>query len=776
MVFGTMGRMERALVVLIWLTVAGAAMAQTGDGCELPLVVPDVNDITVDLRSTSRGPGVLLTWPEPPDSASTCVALVDTAGLGLPVSVTGDYGDGLDRTFEFSFNTSGSVGDTTQNRHLCTWRNVNSARTGNVVGIVNLANTGGLWVRTEAGWARRNQGFPVYLPNANLISIALADDGTLLASLTSGSSSQVSSDPIGVYRATSDGVWQQVAADVFGRTLGARKVAVRPDDSRYLAIGTAEAGVFISADGGATFTQWTSALDPDAPGIPPRFEVTALHWTASRLYVAVLNYGLFISEDGGSTFVRASALEVPITPGSSSTLRPTINVIAEDPGDPDRVLVGLTNHGVWASTDGGATWASILVDYDGSDVGWTVSVTSLVVSADDPDHIVVGTIARLLRQTLDGGVTWTPSVTPFDDLETKPRIWDVVAHDGGLLAQVNNIGLIESTDVGATWTLVADQPYNRLARDLHSDGTVLYLPSTGGGMYQAGTPILLTDSLLRADTDPELRAIDLGLSITFDEGSITLVDANGDGDLDERSFRLVAQDYQGWIVWRSPRGNPDEMVMIGRYDKNNPETCIEGYCGDENFVILPNCFAERRAACFAFPAPGFVSFYDDEVFNGFTYQYAVTPYDFGDISRVIDPITISNPMVFPARFAGDEVGVGDGPGNQFAFQVNTEAAAALDGDEIYAYPNPLRLGAGIVGGEGEEVIWTNLPPDSQIQIFTLAGDEIAELPRDGRPQEGANMYSVARNADNRLLASGIYMWRVIMPERGDFRGKLVIIN
>jgi hypothetical protein len=143
---------------------------------------------------------------------------------------------------------------------------------------------------------------------------------------------------------------------------------------------------------------------------------------------------------------------------------------------------------------------------------------------------------------------------------------------------------------------------------------------------------------------------------------------------------------------------------------------------------------------------------------------------------VIDPISIASPMVFPARYAGDEVGVGDGPGNRFAVQVNTEAAAALDGDEIFVYPNPLRLGAGIVGGEGEEVIWTNLPPDSQIQIFTLAGDEIAELPRDGRPQEGANMYWVARNADNRLLASGIYMWRVIMPERGDFWGKLVIIN
>jgi len=219
-------------------------------------------------------------------------------------------------------------------------------------------------------------------------------------------------------------------------------------------------------------------------------------------------------------------------------------------------------------------------------------------------------------------------------------------------------------------------------------------------------------------------------------------------------------------------------VMIGRYDKNNPETCIEGYCGDENFVLLPNCFNERRAACFDFSVPGQVSFYDDDVFNGFSYYYAVTPFDFGDISQVLDPVSIDTPMVFPNRFSGDDYGLGDGLGNRFDIQVNIDAAASMDGEEIYAYPNPLRLGSGIVGGEGEEVIWTNLPPESRIQIFTLAGDEIAELPADAQEQQqlGGNMYWVARNNDGHLLASGIYIWRVIMPERGDFWGKLVIVR
>ena len=364
----------------------------------------------------------------------------------------------------------------------------------------------------------------------------------------------------------------------------------------------------------------------------------------------------------------------------------------------------------------------------------------------------------------------------------KPEVRSLVRHDGELLGLARttlrrNSGLIRSTDQGQTWTAVAGAPYNRFARTLLSTGGTLELPTTSGGIYTAGRSIPLDATVLQRDLDePELVSQPLGLSITFDGGSVELEDVDGDGIDEIDEFAIVAQDYQGWIVWRAQRGDEDDMVMIGRYDKNNPETCIEGFCGDESFVILPNCFAERRAACFDLSTPGFVSFYDEDIYNGFTYSYAVTPFDYGDVSTVEDIRAFNTPMVFPPRFPEDEYSSGEGQGNRFEYQVNEGAAAPEDGDEIYVYPNPLRLDAGIVGGEGEEVIWTNLPPRSRVQIFTLAGDDIAELPRDGDPQQGANMYWVARNQDNQLLASGIYVWRVIMEERGDYWGKLVIIR
>lgn len=771
MVFGTIGGATRGWLAVFMLTSACLTLASRADGGDLPLTVPPASEITVELQGTVRGPGLKLTWPEPPDVLSTRVAVQDSANLGITLTVDGPYVDQFDRTIDFVFQDSGSVGSDEQNRLLCRWNNFNSEWTGRLGGAINLSNTGGLWVLDDGAWAKQNEGFPVFLPYANLLDLDRSDDGTLLTFLAAGSPFQVNSEPIGLYRAAPGSGWEEVAPEFFGTSYRATKVAIDPGDSRSLAVGTLADGVFISNDGGAVFTPWTTDVAADSTA----FEITAMTWTAERLYVGWRNAGLLISEDGGDSFRRA-ALSVPLAPGDTLGW-PHVNVIVEDPNNSERILVGLNNHGVWESLDGGDSWQSILIDFDDvENPNWAFSVISLDLDPASSDRITMGTVRRLLWQTSDGGQTWGQVSSPFDDALVKPRIWSIVRAAGRMVALAGGQGLLESIDQGATWTDVADQPFNRLARDLLSDGTALYLPTTGGGMYQAGTPLLLTNTMLPGSTDPELRDLALGLTITFGEGTITLQDGDGDGAPDARRVRVICQDYQGWIVWRSQRGAPDEMAMIGRYDKTNPETCIEGYCGDDNFFQLPNCFSERRAACFAFPEPGYVSFYDGDVFNGFTYQYAVTPFDYGDISRISDPQSIARPMVFPPRYEGDDLGQGTGLGNRFEIQVNTDAEPALDGETIYAYPNPLRLNAGITGGEGEEVMWTNLPPDSRIQIFSLAGDEIAELPRDGRPQEGGNLLWVARNDDNRLLASGIYIWRAIMPERGDFWGKLVIIN
>lgn len=784
MMFATTGRQWSTGAVLLAAMVSLVpvlARAQgSGTSCELPLTVPAAADVEIVLQSSQRGPGLLLTWPEPDDASSTCTALVDTANVEIPLALRGDYLDRVDRTLQFTFTTSGTVGDPARNRFVCVWNNSNTVRTGRIGGEVNLSNTGGLWVRDNGGtWTQRNAGLPRFLPYTNLVDLAVSGDGTTIVALSAGAQAQ--NDPRGIFRASAGGDWTAVAPDYFGTNRRIAFVAVDPTDSGHFAAGGRQNGLYVTTDDGATFTQWTSSLDPSFSPQPSAYEVTALLWTATRLYAAVRDFGLFISDDHGASFTRLANLRVPQAPDNPTLVLPVIRTVVEDPTDSDRVLVGLVDHGVWESTDAGATWHTISATWVPDPNNWRRSALSLAVDPAAPARLFVGTVAQGIWRTLDGGGTWQQATTPFDGYTVKPEVQDVVLHGGALLALANpinvndvNLGLLESTDAGLTWTTVANQPYNRFGRRLVSTPGGLLRPTVGGGIYLPDTWVNISGTTTVSATDPAYRTLEFGIELRFGNGQVILVDANGDGSPDPLQFSVVCQDYQGWIVWRSDRDDPDDMVMIGRYDKNNPESCIEGFCGDDNFVILPNCFSERRAACFDFDTPGYASFYDDGIYNGFTYYYAVTPFDYGDISLVVDPLSLASPMVFPARYPDDPQA--EGPGNRQAYQVNVDAAAAVDGDEIYVYPNPLRLGAGIAGGEGEEVVWTNLPPDSRIQVYTLAGDRIADLPQPDSPQQGGNIYWVTRNDDHRLLASGIYIWRVLMPERGDFWGKLVIIR
>jgi hypothetical protein len=756
-----------------WLVAATAAAVLVvgagaqGQVCTLPMDVPATSDIDATLESNVRGLGLRLTWPSPEDAVSTCYALLDTAALGIDIAVTGDYRDAYDRMLSFACVDSGQVGSGVRNRVVVTWENVNRSRTGSIGGEINLSNTGGLWRYSfdSGAWAQLNDGLPRFLAYFDIDAFARGANSRLLA-VSSGNQPGIAGTARGVHRAVGDGPWQEVGAEIFGRNLIVAKVAIDPDDDNRFAVGTKQNGVYVTSDGGQTFTRWAPVANPN---------VSAVVWTSTRLYAAIVGSGLYSSADG-LTWTEYPSLRVPSNLDVAQPV-PTVPQVAwilEEPTDANHIYVVLKDHLLYHSTDAGATWTSLggdLVVANPNQPGaWKYSGQSLHV---DGDLLVVGTLRQGIWRSEDHGQHWARADAPSNGLPVQPTYVDIIAANGGLVAQGDQYGLVSSDDDGATWELFGNQLANRnglqMVRD--ADGSLL-LPTWGGGIYVAGTPISISETIQSGVTDPAYRSLDFGLDIAFGPGMV--YGRSASGDYPGQSFRLNAQDFQGWIVWRGDRDLPDEMTMIGRYDKNNPESCIEGFCGDDSYVVIPNCFSERRANCFDFSVPGLISFFDGDVYNGFEYYYAVTPYDYGDVSTVTDPVSLAAPLVHPDRYPGDPAGVGDGQGNRFNFEVNEAAQPAVDGQEIYVYPNPLRRDTGIVGGEGEEVRWANLPPNSRIEIFTLAGDKLAEL--SGADQHEGNMYWTARNDDGALLASGIYIWRCIMPERNDFWGKLIIIR
>jgi photosystem II stability/assembly factor-like uncharacterized protein len=138
------------------------------------------------------------------------------------------------------------------------------------------------------------------------------------------------------------------------------------------------AGVWISSDDGANWEvvrltggamdDW-AANDPDfarmigwsAAALPfgaAFSQIWSLHRAGSTLYAGTKPASLLASEDGGRTWGRVEALtDHPSAeswnPGGAGLV---LHTIVSDPEDPEKLWVGISAAGVFASEDGGRSW------------------------------------------------------------------------------------------------------------------------------------------------------------------------------------------------------------------------------------------------------------------------------------------------------------------------------------------------------------------------------------------------------------------------------------
>ena len=82
-----------------------------------------------------------------------------------------------------------------------------------------------------------------------------------------------------------------------------------------------------------------------------------------RLWAGTMPGGLFRSDDGGESWSLNEALwfmpERRQWQGVAGGEQPGISSVLIDPRNPDDIRVGVSTAGVWASTDGGASWSII---------------------------------------------------------------------------------------------------------------------------------------------------------------------------------------------------------------------------------------------------------------------------------------------------------------------------------------------------------------------------------------------------------------------------------
>src|SRR6202166_2175587 len=269
-----------------------------------------------------------------------------------------------------------------------------------------------------------------------------------------------------------------------------RSMAVAPDDPDLVLAGTSTGQLYISRNGGASWT------DGGAPFSFAGWVVSSLRWDpnhAGRLWVAL--WGVWgggqvaFSDDLGKSWVARSA-GLPEEPVYSLALAP---------GRRGRLFAG-TLSGVYGSEDDGASWRQLT----GAEAD-IQKVTSLVVDPSRPDTVIAGTWRRAYRSD-DGGHTWTGifegmvldtevfSFTPvpehpgeiwasscgwvyqtvdhgdhwvrFKDFEERRTLSFAVAPDGRLLAGTVS-GVFVSADGGKSWRRLSDPALSVTAIALH---------------------------------------------------------------------------------------------------------------------------------------------------------------------------------------------------------------------------------------------------------------------------------------------------------------------
>lgn len=101
------------------------------------------------------------------------------------------------------------------------------------------------------------------------------------------------------------------------------------------------------------------------------------------------------------------------------------------------------------------------------------------------------------------------------------------------------------------------------------------------------------------------------------------------------------------------------------------------------------------------------------------------------------------------------------------YQIVLQGTSELSGSEALVGPNPVRA-----SGENARVLFLNLPREARIEIFNANGVRVNSI----LPESSGQLaYWDLRSFQNHLVGSGVYIYRIVSPEKSQ-SGKIMVIR
>jgi len=241
------------------------------------------------------------------------------------------------------------------------------------------------------------------------------DDGTVFAGLFS----------TGIFRrGAGDAQWSEANTGLTGYVVSSL-IVDSATHGIYAGVRTYGPSLFQSGDGGETWRMTKRGMF-----YPPVYALLQDVTDPKVLYSG--NGGaLFRSEDAGEEWA----------PSDTGMPRGSVTVysLLADPSNPTTLYAG-TTQGVWRSDDGGMMWGTQRLA--------ETTVLALAWQSAPTPRILAGTSAGEIYASPDGGKTWAPLGA---GLPAGNPIRAIVSAAGDLFAACDAAGLYRSTDGGQTW-------------------------------------------------------------------------------------------------------------------------------------------------------------------------------------------------------------------------------------------------------------------------------------------------------------------------------------